>query len=332
MERHEQHLSTENFKNFRELQLGIFLGIGTDSVVYEARDLENNTYAIKRPRNAKKQRFIENEANLLRYLNSHDSEENQAIVKIQGTCVIDGLKSLVLERNQCSLRQRLKQTSFSVQETRSIASRLISGFEFLKERGVVHGDIRPDNILINTREMVQIADFGGAFQKGVKRRVQIRECRVYLSPERILDEGACDFPSDLWSLAAVLTEVAAQKLLFPFFKSKEATEESREDALSPFIASHEIRMGLSYPESILSKSTAKSLNTYHQSQKLKNRKQFQAIKPLEETISPPFLEINVGKEEELQTFISMLRKMLDFDPERRIAISSLLEEDFFIKA
>ncbi len=74
--------------------------------------------------------------------------------------------------------------------------------------GVVHGDIKPKNIRIDTRGEVRVLDFGIAKALSLSRRLTRNEFGSvpYASPER-LDLGEVNFGSDLWSLAVMLYEM-----------------------------------------------------------------------------------------------------------------------------
>src|SRR5262249_53785065 len=77
-------------------------------------------------------------------------------------------------------------------------------------RGIIHGDIKPRNIRIDTEGRVRVLDFGIAKALSLSRRLTRNEFGSvpYASPER-LDSGDVDFMSDLWSIAVVLYEVVS---------------------------------------------------------------------------------------------------------------------------
>src|SRR5215467_5668297 len=76
--------------------------------------------------------------------------------------------------------------------------------------GLVHGDIKPKNIRIDSHGEVRVLDFGIAKALSLSRRLTRNEFGSvpYASPER-LETGEVDFGSDLWSLAVMLYEMLA---------------------------------------------------------------------------------------------------------------------------
>ncbi len=75
-------------------------------------------------------------------------------------------------------------------------------------RGIVHGDIKPKNIRIDSHGEVRVLDFGIAKALSLSRRLTRNEFGSvpYSSPER-LDSGEVNAQSDLWSLAVMLYEM-----------------------------------------------------------------------------------------------------------------------------
>ncbi|HUI80972.1 MAG TPA: serine/threonine-protein kinase, partial [Bryobacteraceae bacterium] len=81
----------------------------------------------------------------------------------------------------------------------------IDGKEF---HGIIHGDIKPKNIRVDSHGTVRVLDFGIAKALSLSRRLTRNEFGSvpYASPER-LDRGEVNAASDLWSLAVMLYEM-----------------------------------------------------------------------------------------------------------------------------
>jgi eukaryotic-like serine/threonine-protein kinase len=77
-------------------------------------------------------------------------------------------------------------------------------------RGIIHGDIKPKNVRINSAGRVKVLDFGIAKGLSLSRKLTRNDfgSLAYLSPER-LDSGKVDVHVDFWSVGVVLYEMLA---------------------------------------------------------------------------------------------------------------------------
>lgn len=82
-------------------------------------------------------------------------------------------------------------------------------------RAVIHGDIKPKNIRIDTTGKVRVLDFGIAKGLSITRRLtsNVFGSVAYSSPER-LESGSIDEMSDLWAVGVVLYEMVESRLPF----------------------------------------------------------------------------------------------------------------------
>jgi serine/threonine protein kinase len=127
-----------------------------------------------------------------------------------------------------SLRQLLRERGrFEIQDVASIFRQLGEALAFAHRAGVVHGDVKPENILVvedGVRRHARLTDFQlGSFAAG--DRPEIRDGGVrpslktttpsgtyhYLAPEQELG-GAIDARADLYALGVVLFEMATGTL------------------------------------------------------------------------------------------------------------------------
>lgn len=101
-------------------------------------------------------------------------------------------------------------------ETLEIIAQAADALDYSHERGVVHRDIKPDNLMIQRRDghppRVRVLDFGLAVARRADRFTrtgQLFGTLAYVSPERAGGTAKEDARSDLYSLAAVLYECLA---------------------------------------------------------------------------------------------------------------------------
>ena len=114
-----------------------------------------------------------------------------------------------------SLRQILKESgAISVPETAALAVDVLPALQHAHDRGIVHRDIKPGNILVSPDGVAKVADFGVATVGGDTTDITLPGSlvgtAVYASPEQLADEQVGP-TSDLYSLGCVLYECLAGK-------------------------------------------------------------------------------------------------------------------------
>ena len=88
------------------------------------------------------------------------------------------------------------------------------------DHGVVHCDIKPENIMIYTDGVIKLMDLGISHRFEFKEGTQdvpehILGTPAYISPEQVYGDVELDCRSDIYSLAATLYHLATGRLLFP---------------------------------------------------------------------------------------------------------------------
>lgn len=137
-----------------------------------------------------------------------------------------------------TLRQILDAGPIAIPRALSLARQILAGLEHAHAHGVIHRDIKPDNILVRadgTHEVAQITDFGLAKCSdalGISHEVLIGTPN-YMSPEQTLGLRA-DARSDIYAVGIVLYELLAQRKPFRAAKMFDTLRMHREDPVPPF--------------------------------------------------------------------------------------------------
>lgn len=101
------------------------------------------------------------------------------------------------------------------QEALSIVSQVAQALRRANERGIVHRDIKPQNLMITTDGIVKVLDFGIARVRALPSLTQsgFVGSPYYISPEQAMGENV-DIRSDIYSLGVVTYEMLTNLLPF----------------------------------------------------------------------------------------------------------------------
>ncbi len=194
------------------------LGEGGMAVVYKAHDLINDRdVALK----MLKQETAANKENLSRFdreARAAASLNHQNIVKVVNVGTYNGLPYMVNEFvNGQNLRQVLDvRGKFSFMEACDIMYQLCSAVLYAHNHGVIHRDIKPQNVFLTTDGTIKLGDFGIAtFQNGshVTRSEMIIGSVHYIAPE-VADGNPASVRSDIYSMGITFFELITGRVPF----------------------------------------------------------------------------------------------------------------------
>lgn len=194
------------------------LGSGGMSIVYKAKDkVLNRHVAIKVLRSE----FANDEEFLSRFRTealAAASLSHPNIVSIYDVGEQEGMHYIVMEYvNGKTLKEFIKETGrVSTKDAVTIAIQVLRALDHAHKKGIVHRDIKPQNILIDENGIVKVTDFGiaRAVSTGTIINTNLTIGSVhYFSPEQARG-GYVDNRSDLYSLGVVLYEMVTGVLPF----------------------------------------------------------------------------------------------------------------------
>jgi len=105
-----------------------------------------------------------------------------------------------------SLAKAIARKPLSVSNVIKIGIHLCNGLEAAKEQGLIHRDIKPQNILISRSGHTKLVDFGLARRAdtGDESGGRIAGTPAYIAPEQVTRPNEVDFRCDIYSLGATL--------------------------------------------------------------------------------------------------------------------------------
>jgi WD40 repeat protein/predicted Ser/Thr protein kinase len=118
-----------------------------------------------------------------------------------------------------SLAMRMRRYEAQWKEIAGLMIRVARAVDFAHQRGILHRDIKPGNILFDDADKVYVSDFGLAKlvgqQSDLTRSIAMLGTPHYLAPEIARKNvTAASVASDVWSLGAVLFELLAGRAPF----------------------------------------------------------------------------------------------------------------------
>lgn len=147
--------------------------------------------------------------------------DHPSVVTIHDVVVEEGRPWIVMElvRGQ-SLGDRLQEGILDTREAARIGlGGVLDALAAAHNAGVLHRDVKPDNVLLGTADRVVLTDFGIAQVEGEHRLTETGAfvgSPEYIAPERVLGQHPGP-ASDLWSLGVVL--YAAVEGMSPYRRS-----------------------------------------------------------------------------------------------------------------
>ncbi|KAI5003534.1 hypothetical protein ZWY2020_030694 [Hordeum vulgare] len=238
-----------------DFELGKIYGVGSYSKVVRARKKDTgNVYALK----IMDKKFITKE-NKISYVKMErivlDQLDHPGVIRLFFT--FQDSYSLYMALESCEggelFDQIVRKGRLSEDEARFYAAEIVDILEYLHSVGLIHRDVKPENLLLTSDGHIKIADFGSVKPtvdtpiKVLPNSTNERACTfvgtaAYVPPE-VLNSAPATFGNDLWALGCTLFQmlsgsspfkdasewlifqrIIARDLRFPEFFSDEARD------------------------------------------------------------------------------------------------------------
>lgn len=194
------------------------IGVGGMAVVFEAYD-----YVMKRTVAVKmlKDEIAHDTQSVKRFINESKAVamlSHPNIVKIYDVSVKENRKYIVMERVEgITLKNYLnKKGTLGMREMLQYTEQILLALEHAHSKGVVHRDIKPQNILLLKNGVIKVTDFGIAKLPNADTLTMTDKAIgtvYYISPEQASGKKV-DRRSDIYSLGVLMYEMSTGKLPF----------------------------------------------------------------------------------------------------------------------
>ena len=195
------------------------VGVGGMANVYRGTDLKTgNQIAVK----VLKEEFLDNEELVRRFKNESKAISilsHPNIVKVYDVSVTDKLQYIVMEYvDGITLKEYLKQRGGALtwKETVHFATQVLSALQHAHSKGIIHRDVKPQNIMLLADGSIKMMDFGIArFSRAQSQTVSDKAIGSvhYISPEQAKGERT-DARTDIYSVGVMLYEMLSGRLPF----------------------------------------------------------------------------------------------------------------------
>ncbi len=190
------------------------LGVGSFGYVFRAWDPRLERVVALKVQRAGSLASPEEAERFLREARSAAQLKHPSIVATYETGQTeDNIWFLVCEYiDGVTLEQRLKEGPFSPEQAAAIVGELADALQYAHEQGVVHRDVKPSNIILDSQQRAHVMDFGLA-KRDTGDLTMTSDGRVlgtpaYMSPEQAAGAShEVDARSDIYSLGVVLYEM-----------------------------------------------------------------------------------------------------------------------------
>jgi mitogen-activated protein kinase 15 len=285
------------------------LGKGAYGIVWKVKDKETgDTYALKKIfdafHNTTDAQRTFREIIFLQELADHDN-----IITL-----IDVLKAendrdiyLIFEFMESDLHAVIRANILEDIHKRFILYQLLKAFKYMHSANVIHRDMKPSNLLLNSECLLKVADFGLARlmdapkDDGSKPQVltDYVATRWYRAPEILLGSNNYTKAVDMWSVGCILGELLGNKPMFPGSSTMNQIEKILDILGSP------------------TKEDLDSIQSDYAAQMMENLPERNRKNGLDD------LYPNADDDA-----MDLLKKLLSFNPDKRLTVQQALEHPY----
>ncbi|KAF1984170.1 Pkinase-domain-containing protein [Aulographum hederae CBS 113979] len=195
------------------------LGEGTYATVFKGRNRQTGEFV------ALKEIHLDSEegtpSTAIREISLMKELKHENIVSLHDVIHTENKLMLVFEFMDKDLKKymdsRGERGALDAVTIKSFMFQLLRGIAFCHDNRVLHRDLKPQNLLINTRGQLKLADFGLARAFGIPVNTFSNEVVTlwYRAPDVLLGSRTYNTSIDIWSAGCIMAEMYTGRPLFP---------------------------------------------------------------------------------------------------------------------
>ncbi|XP_036323270.1 cyclin-dependent kinase 2 [Rhagoletis pomonella] len=194
------------------------IGEGTYGIVYKAKDTKTGKdVALKKIRLDSETEGVPSTA--IREISLLKDLTHNNIVRLYDIVVADSSLYMVFEYLNMDLKKLMdkKKDAFTPKLVKSYMHQLFDAICFCHTNRILHRDLKPQNLLVDSVGNIKLADFGLARAFNMPMRAYTHEVVTlwYRAPEILLGTKYYATGMDIWSLGCIFAEMIMKRSLFP---------------------------------------------------------------------------------------------------------------------
>ncbi|ODV89499.1 hypothetical protein CANCADRAFT_140099 [Tortispora caseinolytica NRRL Y-17796] len=195
------------------------LGEGTYATVYKGRNRATGELVALKEINLDAEEGTPSTA--IREISLMKELKHENIVALYDVIHTDNKLNLVFEHMDRDLKKYMDANgnngALDYNTTKSFMYQLLRGIKFCHDNRVLHRDLKPQNLLIDSKGRLKLADFGLARAFGIPVNTFSNEVVTlwYRAPDVLLGSRTYSTSIDMWSAGCIMAEMFTGKPLFP---------------------------------------------------------------------------------------------------------------------
>ncbi|XP_030371759.1 cyclin-dependent kinase 2 [Scaptodrosophila lebanonensis] len=194
------------------------IGEGTYGIVYKARSNQTGKdVALKKIRLEGETEGVPSTA--IREISLLKQLKHKNVVQLYDVVISKNNLFMIFEYLNMDLKKLMdkKKEVFTPQLIKSYMYQIFDALGFCHTNRILHRDLKPQNLLVDTSGNIKLADFGLARAFNVPMRAYTHEVVTlwYRAPEILLGTKFYSTGVDIWSLGCIFSEMIMHRSLFP---------------------------------------------------------------------------------------------------------------------